>query len=125
MEWFHTISPALPENAIHELCTLQNLPALCKDVYEVDEIDSNGQHAQISCVWGVFKTARRIIRYGVRFELTNCPNALQWTITTRNGETVLHCSVNQVIPDPEFAESIGEFMGHLHNGLAVQCESSP
>ena len=117
MEWFLPFRPALPEEAIRDICTLSNLPSLCTDVYEVAEIEPCGKKGVISCVWGLFQIETQPIRNGIRYALTSCPNALQWTITSRNGETTLHCSINQTTPDPDFAQSIVDFIAHLHRGL--------
>ena len=117
MEWLHILSPALSESAIHTHCTLQNLPQLCRDVYQVTASDTHGRHGEISCIWGVFQTEVYPIRDGVRYALTSCPNALQWTVTTRHGETTLHGSINQAQPDPEFADSIRDFMLNFYQGL--------
>ena len=117
MEWMHVLSPALSENNIHKHCTLQNLPQLCSDVYEVNLTDTDGRHGEISCIWGVFQLEVYPIKNGVRYALTSCPNALQWTVTSRHGETTIHCSINQTTPDPEFAETIESFLLHFYLGL--------
>ncbi len=113
MEWFHHIQPAIPESEIFRLCTLENLPLLCGDVYEIT------RPGEISCVWGLFTTRAEALKNGVRYALTSCPNALQWTVTTRNGETVIHCTINHAAPDPDFAESIQAFMDKFHDGLSL------
>lgn len=111
MEWFHHIQPEIPASEIQRLCTLENLPQLCSDVYEITQAD------EISCVWGVFSTHVEILKNGVRYALTSCPNALQWTITTRNSETTIHCTINHAAPDPDFAASIQIFTEKFHDGL--------
>ena len=117
MEWFHTITPALSEGEIQQRCTLINLPHLCSDVYEIITIDANGRHGEISCVWGLFQIEAYPVKNGMRFALISCPNALQWTITSRHDVTTLHCSINQVSPDPDFAESTQEFIENFRQGL--------
>ena len=71
-------------------------------------------------MWGVFEVECRLVRNGVRYALTSRPNAFQWTITSRHGETVVHGSINQMSPDPEFAESIEEFLHHFCSRLEQQ-----
>ena len=124
MEWFYHISPGIPEEFIAQHCTLNNLPALCASVHAVPEVDVGGQCATIECVWGVFTTTREAIRNGVRYALVTCPNALQWTITTRHGKTTLHLTINDATPDPDFVESIGEFMESFHTRL-IACVAKP
>lgn len=118
MEWFHVIRNGLVESDIRRLCTVENLPVLCGDVYEITHPASTDAAAEISCVWGLFAAHAEPVRNGVRYALITCPNALQWTITTRNGETTIHCTINQAAPDPDFAESIGAFMDKFHDGLS-------
>lgn len=118
MEWLRRIEPAIDVDRLESLCSLSALPRLCSDVYEVAETEPGGW-AEISCVWGVFDIRRSPIRNGVRYELLSCPNALQWTVTTRNGVTTLHGSVNQDVLDPDFAASLRAFIDHFQAGLAA------
>ncbi len=119
MEWAYVLRPAIPAERLDSLCTLADLPTLCADVYELAE-QTSAERAEISCVWGVFDTRRTRVRNGVRYELLSCPNALQWTVTTRDGETTLHGSINQMAPDPEFADSIRDFLEHFRDGLTAR-----
>lgn len=120
MDWAHTITPEISVATILQQCTLANLPHLSEDVYSVDHISADGSTANAECMWGVFEVECRPVRNGVRYALTSCPNAFQWTITSRHGETVVHGSINQMSPDPEFAESIAEFLQHFCSGLEQQ-----
>lgn len=124
MEWFYHISPGIPEELIAQHCTLNNLPALCASVHAIAEVDVFGQRATIECVWGIFATTREAILNGVRYALVTCPNALQWTVTTRDGKTTLHLTINDAAPDPDFVESINEFMESFHSRL-VACVAKP
>ena len=124
MEWLHVLSPALSESNIHTHCTLQNLPQLCSDVYEVTASDADVRQGEINCIWGAFKIEVYPLKNGIRYALTGCPNALQWTVTTRHGETTLHGSINQTTPDPEFAETIESLLLHFYQGLQL-CQSDP
>ena len=116
MEWCHRIEPPIEPERLEALCTLADLPALCSDVYELTGQTSD-ECAEVSCVWGVFDTRRTAVRNGVRYELISCPNALQWTVTTRKGKTTLHGSINSLDPDPDLAESIRVFLENFRDGL--------
>lgn len=120
MDWSHSITPEIPVAAILQHCTLANLPRLCTDVYQVEDIVTDGSTARTECLWGVFELECRPIRNGIRYALTSCPNAFQWTVTSRHGETVVHGSINQMTPDAEFAESIAEFLQNFRSGLQQQ-----
>ncbi|BBO99340.1 hypothetical protein [Sulfuriferula nivalis] len=117
MEWACTLTPEIPVTELLARCTLANLPALCADVYSVEHVTTDGAYAHVGCVWGEFEMERRPIKNGVRFALISCPNAFQWSITSRHGATVVHGSINQMQPDPEFAESIVDFMQNFCTGL--------
>lgn len=117
MELSHIITPEISTDRLVKLCTLENLPSLCEDVYAVNEVAADGATAKTECLWGVFEVECRPVKNGVRYALTSCPNALQWTVTSRRGETTLHCSINQMQPEEEFAESIREFFLHFGEGL--------
>lgn len=116
MEWMFRVEPAIAADRLESLCSLAALPRLCADVYEV-AVTGQGERGEASCVWGVFDSRRTVIRNGVRYELLSCPNALQWTVTTRQEETTLHGSINQAFPAPEFAETLLAFLDHFRQGL--------
>ncbi|MEW5790995.1 MAG: hypothetical protein ACOY4L_11675 [Pseudomonadota bacterium] len=117
MEWLYLIKPPLAVSRIEEVCTLAALPTLCEDVYEVSGLREAGREGRVDCVWGVFDGRCLPIRNGVRYELVSCPNALQWTVTSRNGEMTLHGSINMADVAPDFAESIELFLGHFRDSL--------
>jgi hypothetical protein len=119
MEWFRTIRPGISESDVRRICTIENLPTLCSDIYETQLMSGGNLSAEISCVWGQFATDVEPVRNGVRYALITCPNALQWTITTLAGETTIHCTINQAAPDPDFAASISAFVDKFHQGLMV------
>ena len=72
-------------------------------------------------MWGVYDVRRSVIRSGVRFELTSCPNALQWTATvhpTDAGKVICHCTIDCTEHDPEFIESIRVFLHRFAEGIS-------
>lgn len=120
MEWFCQIEPPLSEEEISARCRLRNLPEQCSSIYKVENISADRLSAQIECVWGIFSVVFTPIRNGVRYALANCPNALQWTITSDGGATLIHCSINQKTTDPDFADSIQQLMEDFRRGLGSQ-----
>jgi hypothetical protein len=117
MEWFSRVQPPLTLEELTMLCRLPNLPRQCASVHHIASISDDNQSASIECVWGVFDVSLTPIRNGFRYALTSCPNALQWTVTTCNGETLIHCSINQETVDPDFSASIREFIDSFRTGL--------
>ncbi|MDB4576001.1 hypothetical protein N9112_03495 [bacterium] len=62
---------------------------------------------------------REEIRYGVRFSLLNCPHALAWTITfnEESQDIVIHCTIDKRQQDPDFIDSIYEFIEDWSSGI--------
>lgn len=120
MEWFCRVEPPLPQEEISARCTLCSLPEQCASIYKVENISADRLSAQIECVWGIFTVVFTPIRNGVRYALANCPNALQWTITSDREGTLIHCSINQETTDPDFADSIQQLMENFRLYLSCQ-----
>jgi hypothetical protein len=117
MEFFCTVNKAVTPAELQSSMTIESLPTHCNSVYEV--MHDNGDHGEINCIWGVFTVHREAIKDGLRFTLPGCPNALAWTVTAENNnsETVVHLTINKQQPDPDFAESIEEFVEDWRAGL--------
>ena len=120
MEWFCHVQPPLSLKELALQCRLPKLPRQCASVHNIAEISADNQSASVECVWGVFDVSLTPICNGFRYALTNCPNALQWSVTTCNGVTLIHCSINQEETDPAFSESIREFVENFRKGLEQQ-----
>jgi hypothetical protein len=119
MEFFATTTiPASVEDLQRQL-TISALPRWCASIEKVlrDEETSG----EIYSVWGVFETNREELRNGVRFSLSSCPMAMQWTVTTGHPpnpqQTVIHCSINRTEQEPDFIESLQKFVTDWKAGL--------
>ena len=117
------MSPMAIQRAVH----VSNLAELCGSIDKV--LSHNADRGEIYCIWGKFKVHRELIRQGVRFSLPGCPNALQWTITATNDESAsvrIHCSIDRPRHDPDFVESIQQFVDdwklELESGKAGVCK---
>ena len=99
--------------------TIRELPRWCASIDKVLRDDDTS--GEIYCVWGAFDTNREDLDYGVRFSLSSCPMALQWTVTTGHQpdplKTVIHCSINRTEQDPDFIDSIKQFVADWKAGL--------
>ncbi len=117
MEFFCTVNKAVTPAELQSSMTISSLPTHCNSIYEV--MHDDGDHGEINCIWGVFIVHREVIKDGLRFTLPGCPNALAWTVTAENNnsETVVHLTINKQQPDPDFAESIEEFVEDWRAGL--------
>lgn len=119
MEFFAIAQQSgLDEEMIQEQMTVTRMGEYCDTIVVLDGDDETGN---IGTVWGEFPVQRQIIRGGVRFALTTCPNALAWTIT--NGfppapdGVVIHGTINRTEHDEDFIESIVEFLETWRLGL--------
>ena len=117
MEFYRNTNKKLTIVELQLLITISDLPRFCSSIYEV--MHDDGDHGEINCLWGVFIVHREVIKDGLRFTLPGCPNAVAWTITVEssNDEIVVHLTINQKQHDPDFIESIEQFVNDWRTGL--------
>jgi hypothetical protein len=119
MEFFATAAIPASVADLQRRLTIADLPRWCASVDKV--LSDEGSCGEIYCVWGGFRIHREDIRDGVRFTLPECPNALQWTVTTgqppRPDEVVVHLTINRVEHDPDFVDSNRQFVADWKAGL--------
>ena len=119
MEFFHEIDNThFDDSGLKELIQVNNLSQLCASITSI--ISDQGNKGVIYCSWGEFKISREEIRHGVRFSLLTCPHALAWTITldNANNKIVIHCTIDKKDEDPDFIDSINEFVNDWADGLS-------
>jgi len=119
MEFFATtIIPASAQDLQRRL-TIGELPYWCASIEKVLSDAKSG--GEIYCVWGTFHVNREDMRNGARFSLPDCPNALQWTVTTGHQpeplHTVIHATINRTEQDQDFIDSIRQFVDDWKAGL--------
>ncbi|MCP5368273.1 MAG: hypothetical protein H6906_12245 [Hyphomicrobiales bacterium] len=127
MEFFASLPRRTDAETLRSALTVASLPQWCASVDEV--VDDRGDTGTITCVWGEFEVARQAIRGGVRFTLPSCPNAFAWTVTTGlppdPDAVVVHATINRPDHDPDFVESLEEFVADWRHGLAAGLEPPP
>ena len=113
-----TILPATPADLQRRL-TIDALPRWCASIEKILRDDSSS--GEIYSVWGVFDINREVLRNGVRFSLSSCPMALQWSVTTGHQpnpqHTVIHITINRTEQDKDFVESLRKFVDDWKAGL--------
>ena len=101
--------------------TISELPHLCASIEKV--LSDATASGEIYCVWGTFHINREHVRGGVRFSLPGCANVFQWTVTTElppdPQQTVIHATINRTDHDPDFIESLQQFVDDWKAGLAT------
>ena len=119
MEFFALADVRMDQAAIRDLIKLETLPELCASFESVEQPRRN--QADVYSVWGRFRIHSLPIEGGVRFSMTDCPNGLTWSITTGFPPTpervVVHAVINRIEHDPEFIDSLNEFVRHWKDGL--------
>jgi hypothetical protein len=119
MEFYKYANVDIDVDKLQQIVTIRNLTQLCDSIYDIIKDDTT--KGKIYCIWGYFKINKEIIKNGVRFTLPNCPNALAWTITKeRVGESdkiLIHCTINRSEHEPEFIQSIDQFVSDWKIGL--------
>ena len=99
---------------------MDSLARYCEDIGEVIRVD-DADRATIWCVWGEFRVHRQAINGGIRFTMPDCPNALSWTLTTGHDpapeEVVVHATINRTTHDPDFIESIEDWVQAWKKGV--------
>lgn len=118
MEFFAEIkNQNIGIEALAERLTIANLPAHCASISTV--LSNQGDSGEIYCIWGQFAVSRERIKNGVRFALLNCPHAFVWTTACHNDgrDVVIHCTIDKQHEDPDFVESIQQFVADWESGL--------
>ena len=126
MEFMEIADVELNEDAV-QCITVRDLSLFCSDIDRVLQAESDNR-ATVYCVWGEFVVERQLINGGLRFSLPGCPNAFAWTITAGHDpapeKVVVHGTINRTDHDPDFIESIEDFLAAWKTGLEKQlCES--
>jgi hypothetical protein len=117
MEFFATSPFSLSADQLQDQVTGPRLAELCDSIDRVLQWSDGEDSGEIYCLWGQFAVNRERIRDGLRFTLPGCPNALAWTITAATDGTLIHCTINRSEHDPEFIDSIEDFVADWSTGL--------
>lgn len=116
MEFFAEAERAMTAGEIQAEITGPRLAEFCDSIDEVMSWDAATDRGEMYCLWGQFQVSREVLKRGVRFTLPGCPNALAWTITEEPRGTVIHCTINQDVDDPDFLESLETFVADWRAG---------
>jgi len=126
MEFFATAANrGVDANTLYERLTIEVLPEYSPSIDKVLSM-SSASGGEIYSIWGQFEITREKIRNGVRFALLNCPHAFVWTVTVHPQQDVLivHCTIDKQDEEPEFVESIEQFVAEWADSLAARLVST-
>lgn len=119
MEFFATTNIIASAADLQSQLSISELSRYCTSIEKV--ISDAGTSGEIYCLWGTFLINRENVRGGVRFTLPGCANVLQWTVTTElppdPGQTVIHLTINRLEHEPDFVESMQQFVEDWKTGL--------
>lgn len=117
MEFFADAQRVMTAEEIQAEITGPRLAEFCDSIDEVISWDVDTDRGEMYCLWGQFDVNREVVKRGLRFTLPGCPNALAWTVTAEPRGTVIHCTINQHVDDPDFLESLETFVADWQSGL--------
>ena len=124
---FMEIADIRPDEGDLQSITVRELGRFCSDIDEVLQPESDDR-ASVYCVWGEFVVERQLINGGLRFSMPGCPNAFAWTVTTGHDpapdKVVVHGTINRTRHDPDFIESIEDFLTAWKTGLEKHLKES-
>lgn len=119
MEFYGLANWQTTEQEIQQKVRLDNTPDLCEMIYYL--IESQGELCKFDTFWGQHHLRREKINGGVRFTMPDCPNGLSLTVTTGHPpdpqNVFVHCTINRLEHDPNFIETLEEFVGSWVIGL--------
>ena len=120
MEFFRIINKQVSEGIIQEQITPNSISKYAETMLFISGDENNFKGLTL---WGEFAISYNKIKGGVRFTLTNCPYAFNWTITygfrPEREKIVLHCTINRRQIKNEFLEEIEEFLDEWQEGLEL------
>lgn len=118
MEFFRLIDRTVSEQIIQNKINPKTVSDYAETMMFVNGSNDNFNSLTL---WGEFNISYNKIKGGVRFTLTNCPYAFNWTITygfkPDREKIVLHCTINRTEIKDEFLEEINEFLDEWQEGL--------
>ena len=121
MEFFKIVDKRITEAIIQDKISLKKLEDFTESMFLIEEV---GNDYSCGTLWGEFLVSYNKIKGGVRFTLLDCPNALQWTITTgfppEENKIVLHLTINRNQISSAFTEEIQDFLNEWSTGLTNQ-----
>lgn len=121
MEFFRIINKQVTEAIIQEMITPETLTHFTESMFLLEKTENNFSGGTL---WGEFLMSYDKINGGVRFTLLDCPNALQWTITTgfppEREKIIVHATINRTQKGNEFLEEIEDFLNEWKVGLKTQ-----
>lgn len=121
MEFFKIVDKPATEEIIQDKILPEHLEKFNESMFLIEAV---GNNYNCGTLWGEFIVSSDKIKGGVRFTLLDCPNALQWTITTgfppEINKIVLHLTINRNQISTAFIEEIQEFLDEWSNGISNQ-----
>ncbi|KAG1707815.1 Formate dehydrogenase subunit alpha [Nymphon striatum] len=107
------------QNSIKALSKLGVRMEVCAVATKVFGVDNKTIPTEMNIVGDEFNINVEELKYGVRFSLPNCPNALAWSVTidADSNDVVIYCSINKHEHDEYFIETIKQFMDDWQVGI--------
>ena len=105
----------MPVSQLQQDLNLLRLKLWCSSINEV--LAKEGNRAVIHSEWGTIHVHRELIQTGVRFSVTDDPQAMQWTVTSDGSEVTVHCTIVSEQCSNELAERLEHFLSCWERGI--------
>ena len=115
MEFYKRVEVPIPVPRLQQDLNLLKLSRWCSSINEV--IAREGNRATIHSDWGTIHVHRELIQTGVRFSVTDDPQALQWTVTSDGEAVMIHATINTTECDQATRNRLDHFLYCWQQGV--------
>ena len=119
MEYFANANAHMSPTDLQRFIRINNLPQWCAAIEKVSM--QTAEKGSIQWNENEYAVHEEIVRNGVHFTLPGSEAVVQWSITaepnSQNGRVIIHCTVNQADLEPEFDQSLQQFVEDWKTGL--------
>jgi hypothetical protein len=119
MEFFAIAQTPWDKEQLRSELAMANLEELCDSIEKT--LESTEERGRYFTIWGEFEIIRHAIAGGYRFFMPGCLNSLTWSITTNlpphPKKTTIHATINRTHQEPDFVETLEDFVNEWKAGL--------
>ena len=105
----------MPVSKLQQDLNLLRLKLWCSSIDNV--LAKEGNRAVVHTDWGTLHVHRELIQTGVRFSVTDDPQALQWTVTSDGEQVTIHATINANSCSDELTTRLEHFLNCWETGV--------
>lgn len=115
MEFYKEVAVPIPVHLLQRDLNLLRLTLWCSSFDKV--IATEGNRAVIHSDWGTLHVHRELIQTGVRFSVTDDPDAFQWTVSSDGQQVTIHATIIGHDCEAALRERIDSFLSCWEQGV--------